>query len=247
MSGRDDAVVASPAAHEHEFEAAHGLPEPLPAGERILWQGSPEWHALAHRCFHVRTLGWYFAAILLVRGITAASQSGSAEAGIVASLWLLGPAVAAIAMLWVMAWLTSRTTVYTITDKRVVMRIGIVLSLTLNLPFARIRSADASLKSGPSGDIALALAGPDQIAYVHLWPHARPWRVARTEPMLRCVVDVAHVAALLTNAWRTANGGVAAAPVIAPAAVTALPSRPAPSPFAHAARRVEPSDAVAAH
>ena len=90
------------------------------------------------------------------------------------------PAVAAIAMLWVMAWLTSKTTVYTITDRRVVMRIGIVLSITLNLPFARIRSADASVKSGPSGDIALALSGNDQIAYVHLWPHARPWRVARS-------------------------------------------------------------------
>ena len=247
MSARDDAVMAGPPAHEHEFEAAHGLPEPLPPGERILWQGSPEWRAVAHRCFHVRTFGWYFAAILAVRGITAASQSGSAEAGVVAALWLLGPALAAIAMLWVMAWLTSRTTVYTITDKRVVMRIGIVLSLTLNLPFARMRSADASLKSGPSGDIALALVGNDQIAYVHLWPHARPWRVARTEPMLRCVDDVAHVAALLTEAWRAANGGVAAAPAMAPEGAVAPSSRPVPTPFAHAARRVEPTAAAAAH
>lgn len=247
MSARDDAVMTGQAAHEHEFEAAHGLPEPLPPGERILWQGSPEWQALAHRCFHVRTFGWYFAAILVVRGITAASQSGSAAAGVVAALWLLGPAVAAIAMLWVMAWLTSRTTVYTITDKRVVMRIGIVLSLTLNLPFARIRSADANLKSGPKGDIALALAGPDQIAYVHLWPHARPWRIAKTEPMLRCVVDAAHVAALLTEAWRAANGGTAAAPVVAGPAAAGLPPRPPSSQFAHAARRVGPTDAVVAH
>lgn len=247
MSGRDDAVSASQAAHEHEFEAAHGLPEPLPPGERILWQGSPEWRALAHRCFHVRTFGWYFAVILAVRGVTAASQNGSAEAGVVAALWLLGPAVAAIAMLWVMAWLTSRTTVYTITDKRVVMRIGIVLSLTLNLPFARIRSADANLKSGPNGDIALALVGPDQIAYVHLWPHARPWRVAKTEPMLRCVTDVARVAALLTEAWRNASAGTAATAVVADAVSSAQPSRPVSSPFAHAARRVRPADAVAAH
>ena len=33
-----------------------------------------------------------------------------------------------------LAWLTSRNTVYTITNKRVVMRIGIVLSVTFNLP-----------------------------------------------------------------------------------------------------------------
>ncbi|MEY3475503.1 MAG: hypothetical protein RL087_1961, partial [Pseudomonadota bacterium] len=31
--------------HEHEFEAAPGLPAPLPVGERILWQGAPQWRA----------------------------------------------------------------------------------------------------------------------------------------------------------------------------------------------------------
>ena len=28
--------------HEHEFEAEPGLPEQLPAGERVLWQGQPQ-------------------------------------------------------------------------------------------------------------------------------------------------------------------------------------------------------------
>ena len=28
-------------AAEHEFEPQHGLPEPLPCGERIVWQGGP--------------------------------------------------------------------------------------------------------------------------------------------------------------------------------------------------------------
>ena len=40
-----------------------------------------------------------------------------------------------------MAWLSARNTVYTITDRRVVMRIGIVLTLTFNLPFKRIAAA----------------------------------------------------------------------------------------------------------
>ena len=35
------------ALHEHEFEAAPGLPEKLPQGERILWQGAPDALALA--------------------------------------------------------------------------------------------------------------------------------------------------------------------------------------------------------
>ena len=48
-------------AHEHEFEAAHGLPEPLPRGEHILWQGSPDWRTLAVQVMHVRTQAFYFA------------------------------------------------------------------------------------------------------------------------------------------------------------------------------------------
>ena len=53
--------------HEHEFEAAPGLPEPLPRGERLLWQGRPDWRQLALHAFHVRKLAFYFAFMLLVQ------------------------------------------------------------------------------------------------------------------------------------------------------------------------------------
>ena len=46
---------------------------------------------------------------------------------------------------------------------------------------------------------------------LHLWPHARPWRVSRPEPMLRCVPDAAGVAQLLSQAWSEATG-IAAEP-----------------------------------
>ena len=49
--------------HEHEFEAAPGLPEPLPRGERLIWQGSPDWVQLAIHAFHVRKLAIYFSAM----------------------------------------------------------------------------------------------------------------------------------------------------------------------------------------
>jgi len=44
------------ATHEHEWEAAPGLPSTLPAGERIVWQGSPDWKQLAVHAFHVRKI-----------------------------------------------------------------------------------------------------------------------------------------------------------------------------------------------
>ena len=56
------------ASAEHEFEAELGLPEPLPKGERMLWQGSPEWRILARDALHTRQLSIYFAVLLGWRG-----------------------------------------------------------------------------------------------------------------------------------------------------------------------------------
>ena len=43
------------------------LPEPLPAGESVLWQGRPEWRGLALRAFHVRMVAIYFALLAVWR------------------------------------------------------------------------------------------------------------------------------------------------------------------------------------
>ena len=128
-------------AHEHEFEPEYGLPEPLPAGERVLWQGSPQWQVMARRIFHVRKLTLYFGVILAVRAATVLSGGGTAADALLAALWLMPAVLLALGMVSLMAWMSSRTTVYTITDRRVVMRVGIVLSLTFNLPFSRIAAA----------------------------------------------------------------------------------------------------------
>jgi hypothetical protein len=221
---------AAAAAPEHEFEAAHGLPEPLPRGERILWQGTPEFGPLLERVFHARTLAAYFALIVLARAVTVWTQGGSLGAGAIAALWLLPVALAGLGLVALFASLTARTTVYTITDRRVVLRVGIVLTVTFNLPFARIEAAAVRPAPAGSGDIALALGGSDRIASLHLWPHVRPWRVRRTEPMLRCVGDVALVGQLLRDAW-SADRALPA---------TAAPLAPLPRPVAVPASRRPP-------
>jgi hypothetical protein len=213
-------------AHEHEFEAAHGLPEALPAGERILWQGAPHWKALAIEAFHVRQVAVYFAAMLALRAAFVWSEGGSVGEAVVAALWLLPVCLFATGTLVLLARLSARTTVYTLTNRRVVMRVGIVLTLTFNLPLRKL--AGASLRehgNAGMGDIPLQLAGPDKVAYVHLWPHARPWRAARPEPMLRCIPDVRAVAQLLGTAW-AAETGVAAQPLARP--VSASPADASP-------------------
>lgn len=192
--------------HEHEFEPEYGLPEPLPAGERVLWQGSPDWRVLARHVFHVRTLVMYFGVILLIRGAVVLNDGGTPAAALKAVGMTVPLAVLAIGIAVGLALLCARTTVYTITDKRVTMRVGIVLNLTFNLPFARIANAGLRKIHGDVGDIPLTLAGTDQIAYLHLWPHARPWRIAKAEPMLRCVPQVDQVANVLAQAWSQSRG-----------------------------------------
>jgi Bacterial PH domain len=187
--------------HEHELEPQYGLPERLPTGENILWQGSPDFRAVALKIFHLRKLGVYFAILLLLRAGFVLADNGSWTDALVAMAWPLPLALTALASLAALAWMTARTTVYTLTDKRVVMRIGIVLTLTFNIPLRSLRSAALGQSVEGTGDIVLQLLGPDHIAFLHLWPHARPWHLAKPEPMLRCVQDAPRVAALLSQAW----------------------------------------------
>ena len=192
-------------APEHEFEAAYGLPAALPKGEHIIWQGSPDAKSLARHAFHVPKLAGYFALLLLLRGALAVSDGlGIAEA--MRSVAILAPlAVIGVALVALIAWLVARSAVYTLTNRRVVMRIGVVLNITFNLPLKTIGSAGLKLHSDGTGDIPLMLTTEDNIAYPHLWPHARPWQLKRTQPMLRSIPRAAHVGQLLAEATALEN------------------------------------------
>jgi hypothetical protein len=197
---------------EHDFEPQYGLPEKLPAGEHILWQGRPDTWALARRAFHFRKLAVYFALMVALRGIVAYADGAALGAAVVSALWLLPLAGLGLGLVGLLAWLSAHNTAYTLTDKRVVMRIGIVLTVTFNLPLSRIAAADLARLPGGHGDLSLALAGGHRIGWLQLWPHARPWKLANPQPSLRAVPDAERVAGLLTQAWTAATGRSATAP-----------------------------------
>lgn len=198
-------------AHEHpreyEFEAQPGLPEKLPAGERIVWQGAPDPWQLAIHALHVRKLALYFGAMLALQALQAGADGRSLAAALALSGTLAG---VALLILGAIAWMAARTTMYTLTDKRIVMRIGIVLTVSYNLPLKQIAGASFKPLSGGFGEIALALKGSDRIAWVHLWPHARAWHLRKPQPTLRCLPDAQAVAELVQQAWLAQNPGVQA-------------------------------------
>ena len=192
--------------HEHEYEPQYGLPELLPAGEKLLWQGSPEWRSLAIEVFHVRKLALYFVAILGLRAAFVLGDGGSAIDVLKSWAWLAPMAGIAVGVMLVLARLAARTTVYSITDRRVIMRIGIVLTVAYNLPFKRIEAAGLMLRGKDGhGDVPIALKKGEQIAILQLWPHARPWHVARPQPMLRGLKNAAAVGQVLATAWKASQ------------------------------------------
>ena len=184
------------------FEPVPGLPEALPKGEQILWQGRPDWWALAKEALAVRWVAAYFVAFAAWRALVAGATLPFWEAVRTGSPFLV-MGVVACGLLMLVAWVQARATVYTITNRRVAMRIGAALTVTLNLPYRWIASASLDLRRGGTGTIALALAGSTRLSYLNTWPHVRPWRMARTEPALRCIPDAAKVARILSEAAET--------------------------------------------
>ncbi|MCA3555776.1 photosynthetic complex putative assembly protein PuhB [Aestuariivirga sp.] len=194
---------------DFDFEPVRGLPQMLPQGERLLWQGAPRWQDLAVHAFHVRKVIWYFAGLTLLAGALRFAEGGSLAYAARPFQWLMPMGLVAAALLSGLAWLSARTTVYTITTKRVVMRIGMALPVTLNVPFSQIDGASLRVFGNGSGDIPLKVTKKERIAYLLLWPHARPFNFAHPQPCLRCVPRADDVASLLAAALT----GTAIAPI----------------------------------
>ncbi|MDZ7627146.1 MAG: photosynthetic complex putative assembly protein PuhB [Parvularculaceae bacterium] len=193
---------------ENQPEPIPGLPAALPEGEEILWQGAPRFLALAVHAFRVRAVAVYFAVIALWRTAAMAS-AGAATSDIVSTLSAIAIFfIAGMALLFGLAWLMKKETIYTITSRRIVMRYGVALRKTVNIPFAIIGAASLKPHSRGAGDIAVQLTGSDRIAYLQLWPHVRPFRYGKAEPTLRAIPDAARVAALLAGAVKAAGANI---------------------------------------
>lgn len=183
-------------------EPIKGLPEAPPPGEEVLWQGRPSVMPLAREALSLNWVLGYFGVLILWR-IGVSSTMMPFGPALLTALPFMALAVLAALILIAIAWVQARATVYTVTSERVAMRIGAALTLTLNLPFRKIASADLDLRKSGTGTIALKTAGHVKLSYLILWPHVRPWKMKHTQPALRCIPDAARVAAILAEAAET--------------------------------------------
>jgi hypothetical protein len=188
-------------AREHEIEPMPGLPGHLPAGETILWQGRPAARLVARHVLKSVWVGGYFL-VLALWAAAAGLADGQPWGGILFSVAvLIALAALALGLLELFAWGVERTTLYTITSQRVVMRFGVALSMSLNLPFTQIDTVALGRLGGKAGTIAIALRKGHRLSWMVQWPHVRGWRFASPEPSLICLADAEAVAATLTLAY----------------------------------------------
>src|SRR6056297_985870 len=180
-------------------EPVRGLPERPPEGERILWQGRPHGWWLTWDSLSLPWVAGYFAFLTLWRFFTVIDQVTLARAVALSVPFVIMGGIV-IALLLVVGYVQARATVYTITNRRVAMRIGAALTVTLNLPFSQVRNADLRLHRDGTGTIALDLMGNTRLSYLVCWPHVRPWVIRRTQPALRCIPDAEKIAHLLAEA-----------------------------------------------
>mgnify|MGYP003343403497 FL=1 len=132
----------------------------------MLWQGAPQPWALALAAFRVRAVAIYFAALMAWRGFVTITDGGSWRSAIEEAVGLAPLAAGALAILSIIAYISARTTLYTITDRRIVMRYGMALPLTMNIPFKSIEAASVTHHRDGTGDIALNVR--DEIGRAHV-------------------------------------------------------------------------------
>lgn len=186
-------------APEFDEGANNGLPGPLPAGEHIIWQGRPNARAVGRHVMKTRWIAAYFGVMLAWLLITG-FYFGRAADDIIVSLVIMAVAGAIVVGLfeWY-AWGVHRTTIYTITTRRIVMKFGVALPTAFNLPFSEIEAVDVRKRAGGGGDIALRFKPDVRLAWLVFWPHVRGLRMGRPEPQMIGLDDVSEVTDLLST------------------------------------------------
>ncbi|MCF2871566.1 PH domain-containing protein [Octadecabacter sp. G9-8] len=184
---------------DFKFEPVRGLPEALPEGEHILWQGSPAPLRLARDALGLTWVAGYFAVLTVWRVGVSSTYVPFGEA-LAHGIPFLVVGMLACLLIFGLAYMQARSAVYTLTNKRVGMRIGAALTMTLNLPYTQIGNAGLDTKKSGHGTLAFELIGDTRFSYMMTWPHVRPWHMSKTQPAFRSIPDAHKVAAIFAEA-----------------------------------------------
>ena len=174
---------------EYEDEPVEGLPEHLPEGETMVWQGRPTAAAMGKRVFFIRHLTLYFGLLIaghtvyrLMEGVSAAQVMGTL-------VWQAGLAATVLVLLTWLARAYAKSILYTLTSERLVIRSGVALPMMANIPIEQITAADMRVYRDGTGDILLKPDQDRKLYWVLLWPNVSAWYSRPVRPLLRGLED----------------------------------------------------------
>ena len=202
---------------EYEDEPVEGLPDYLPEGETMVWQGRPTVAAMARRVFFVPHLALYFGLLIaghtvyrLMEGVSAAQVMGT-------FVWQAGLAATVLVLL---AWLArsyAASVMYTLNSERLVIRSGVALPMMVNIPIEQITAADMRVYRDGTGDIVLTPVADRKLHWVLLWPNVSAWYSRPIRPLLRGLAEPDRAAdafaAVASQHYQVTAGEQVAVPV----------------------------------
>ena len=202
---------------EYEDEPVEGLPDFLPEGETMVWQGRPTVAAMARRVFFIPHLALYFGLLIaghtvyrLMEGVSAAQVLGT-------FVWQAGLAATVLVLL---AWLArsyAASVMYTLTSERLVIRSGVALPMMVNIPIEQITAADMRVYRDGTGDIVLTPIADRKLHWVLLWPNVSAWYSRPIRPLLRGLAEPHRAAdafaAVASQHYQVTAGEQVAVPV----------------------------------
>lgn len=202
---------------EYEDEPVEGLPDFLPEGETMVWQGRPTVAAMARRVFFIPHLALYFGLLIaghtvyrLMEGVSAAQVMGT-------FVWQAGLAATVVVLL---AWLArsyAASVMYTLTSERLVIRSGVALPMMVNIPIEQITAADMRVYRDGTGDIVLTPIADRKLHWVLLWPNVSAWYSRPIRPLLRGLAEPHRAAdafaAVASQHYQVTAGEQVAVPV----------------------------------
>jgi hypothetical protein len=170
---------------EYEGEPIEGLPEALPEGESLIWQGRPTVGAMLKRVFFVPQLAVYFGLLIGGHTIYRLTESVPMAQVLGTLVWQFGLAAIVLLLLVWLARAYAKSILYTLTSGRLVIRSGVALPMMVNIPIEQIIAADLRVHRDGTGDILLRASADRQLYWVLLWPNVSAWYSRPVRPCLR--------------------------------------------------------------
>ena len=190
--------------YKTKFEAPKNILDAIPNGESILWKGRPSLWGFSWNLFGLKWITLYLSMLSIV-SVARFFASDFYTAFYVDFLPFFLSGIFASIILIGLAATQTYSTVYIITENRVIIKTGAALSFLISMPFKKIKEVNLQKRGASIGTISFELLSEKRVPYISCWPSVRPWKFKRTQPAFSCIGSVDEVATILRKTAMTGN------------------------------------------